>query len=87
MGVTSKGSLSGQVTAMDLRQEWMLKGNKQAAMELANDTNIQKAQCEMPTRHALMHHNTNVTRIPEVAAGPGSVSGPVLPLSCGTRRE
>ena len=75
MGATSKGSLSGQITDKDLRQEWTLKGNKQAVMESANDTNIQKAQCEMPMRHALMHRNTNVTRIPEVAVGLGGASG------------
>ena len=49
MGATSKGSLSRQVTTMNLRQEWMLKGNKQAAMEPGNNINIQKPQCEMPT--------------------------------------
>lgn len=60
---------------MDLRQEWTLKGNKQAAMELGNDTNIHEAQCGVPTRGAVVRCDTNVTRVPEVAAGPGGASG------------
>ena len=43
-GITFKDSSSKVITAVDLRKEWMLKGNKRALAEPGNDINKHRSQ-------------------------------------------